>query len=57
MIDYVENILQIKPVRKVTVLSMDDKFAIAKQLQKATMASSMQISKFLHMNIQNADEA
>lgn len=57
MIDYVENILQIKPVRKVTVLSMDDKFAIAKQLQKATMASSMQISKFLHMNIQNTDEA
>ena len=51
MIDFVENILHIKPVRQVTVLNIDNKFAIAKQLQKATMASTLQISKFLHMNI------
>jgi REP element-mobilizing transposase RayT len=48
MSNFVENILQIKPVRLVTTLNDDAKFEVAKQLQKATMASTQQISKFLH---------
>ena len=51
MSNYVENILQIKPVRLVTTLKDDVKFEVAKQLQKATMASTQQISKFLHLKV------
>lgn len=49
MAEFVENGLGIKPVRLITTSCDDYKFEVAKQLQKATMASSLQIAKFLHM--------
>ena len=57
MANIVENTLNIKPVRRITTFNLDDKFAIAKLLQKSTMASTLQISKFLHMKIPNTGEA
>ena len=57
MVNVVENTLNIKPVRRITTFNLDDKFAIAKLLHKSTMASTLQISKFLHMKIPNTGEA
>ena len=51
MTDYVESVLNIKPARLVTTLSTDTKFEVARQLQVATMSTTAQISKFLHMKI------
>lgn len=41
---------KVKPIRKITVLSDEDKFEFAKHLQSKTVATGQQISKFLHMD-------
>ena len=56
MTNYVESVLNIKPARLVTTLSTDTKFEVAKQLQAATMGTTVQISKFLHMKIMHEGE-
>lgn len=56
MIKYVKEILDIKPVRLITTLNIDVKFEIAKQLQKATMCSSIQLAKFLHMKFNDEND-
>lgn len=53
---YVESVLNIKPARLVTTLSTDTKFEVARQLQVATMSTTAQISKFLHMKIIHGGE-
>lgn len=57
MIEYVEKVMNIKPARLITAFSADRKFEIAKQLQRATKGSTMQISKFVHLKILNKGEA
>ena len=42
---------KVKPIRKITVLPDEDKFELAKHLQSSTVGTSLQISKFLHVDI------
>ena len=49
MLDMVRE--KVKPIRRVTILPDEEKFEFARHLQSKTMGTSLQISKFLHMDI------
>ena len=51
MLKVVRDEMRLQPARKVIVLNKDLKFDAALLLQRKTRATSMQISKFLHMQI------
>lgn len=56
MVKLIDNVLHIKPVRLITTCSDNYKFEVARLLQRATMANSLQISKFLHMKFHKVGE-
>ncbi len=49
MIDYLNRVRGTQPVRKVTVLPLDEKIALAKEIQRHVAASMKQICRFLHI--------
>ena len=51
MLKVVRDEMHLQPARKVIVLNKDLKFDLALLLQRKTSATTMQISKFLHMKI------
>ena len=51
MLKVVRDEMHLQPARKVTMLDKDLKFDVALLLQRKTSATTMQISKFLHMKI------
>ena len=49
MIEYLKHVRGIQQVRKMTVLHLDDKISLARDIQKYVSASMWQICRFLHI--------